>query len=426
MVKKVSLLGLIGLLLVVGTSGYAEVKPTWEIGDAVFRPLRLPLVGGFGHTGIYCCSQSDNNKVSIGTESPYPIQITDSDLKHSMIQGNEKEPPPPYKPVDFVPLEYVLHGMMPYGAYNNGGLSAYQRRKIVATAYLQAVKGDCVYEEKNPNRIKYPATNENGWRGSFRCDGFVEYCYEQVKPGGFFTDSDEKECWSKLLDLKYAYGIWPKFYPTALMKKMKKAEANLPEIKKTELYKDGKPLLEIFPWSKVTGAIEIKVKVMDGASGSGIDRVEFYYTDQILINLIDKKDEDKDDEGIMEEYSCNWDVSSISQYPMWRAYARVYDRAGNMSEGEKFVIGNSYDITDGFFVIIDHTPPQVASTTPSNGDTKIYLGKKIRVTFSEEMATETINSDTILVNNGAIVGSVTYAEDLRTAFFVPDEALETV
>ncbi|MEW6621087.1 MAG: Ig-like domain-containing protein [bacterium] len=162
---------------------------------------------------------------------------------------------------------------------------------------------------------------------------------------------------------------------------------------------------------------------MDGASGSGIDRVEFYYTDQILINLIDKKDEDKDDEGILEEYSCNWDVSSIPQYPMWRAYARVYDRAGNMGEGEKFVIGNSYDITDGFFVIIDHTPPQVANTKPANGQTKVYLGNRIRITFSEEMGTETINENTILLNNGAVVGSVSYNPDIRSAFFTPTQPL---
>ncbi|MEW6621438.1 MAG: Ig-like domain-containing protein [bacterium] len=69
---------------------------------------------------------------------------------------------------------------------------------------------------------------------------------------------------------------------------------------------------------------------------------------------------------------------------------------------------------------------EVANTAPDDGDTKICLGKKIRITFSEEMNRETIDTDTILVNNGAIVGSVTYAEDLRTAFFIPDKPLEIV
>ncbi|MEW6620851.1 MAG: hypothetical protein AB1422_16200 [bacterium] len=42
------------------------------------------------------------------------------------------------------------------------------------------------------------------------------------------------------------------------------------------------------------------------------------------------------------------------------------------------------------------------------------------------MNKETINDNTILVNGGSVVGSISYAEDLRTAFFVPDEVLETV
>jgi len=89
MFKKVSLVGLIVWLLVIGTFGYAgKVELNCEIGDAIFRDLRLPVIGGFGHVGIYCCSQSDKNKVSIGIENPYPIQIDNSDFKYSMIQGN--------------------------------------------------------------------------------------------------------------------------------------------------------------------------------------------------------------------------------------------------------------------------------------------------------------------------------------------------
>lgn len=116
MFKKVSLLGLVGLLLLVGGFVYGEIKPNCEIGDAIFRPLGKPfwalgIGSGFGHAGIYCCSQSDKNKVSIGTEDPYPIQIDDSDVNHSVIQANgykKPEWPPEIEEVDFVTLEFAL------------------------------------------------------------------------------------------------------------------------------------------------------------------------------------------------------------------------------------------------------------------------------------------------------------------------------
>lgn len=185
MLKRVFLLGLVGLWLLVGTSAYAKVEPNCELGDAIFRPLKLDLpfgIGnGFGHCGIYCCSQSNKNKVSIGTEDPYPIQINDSDFKHSVIQGNgyRKDNPdwsPETKEVDFDTLDFALAGLEYWGACNNGGLNAKERRRIVATAYKQAVEFNCVYNHKDPNLIKKPATSPTE-DGSFRCDGFVEYCY---------------------------------------------------------------------------------------------------------------------------------------------------------------------------------------------------------------------------------------------------------
>ena len=437
MFKRISLFGLIGVLLLLGVSVYAgEVKLNCEIGDAIFRPLTMPLgIGnGFGHVGIYCCSQSDKSKVSIGTEDPYPIQIDNSDFKYSMIQvnGYKKDLPPDIKEIDFVTLEFALDGRKPWGAYSNGRLLAKDRRQIIATAYKQTqiqgtkyvkyATGDPKKNEK-PEDIKKPDV-------SFRCDGFVEYCYEQVV-GGFFSDEEERDCWSSLLDKKYAGGIWPKFYPKALMELMQEAKAVLPQVKFLKVYKpDGTEVGKndwIMAGEKYTVKIQVTDETKEGLQdGSGIDKVELFC--RIRIPNEEKKigEEDKD-EDIGKIYEFDWTptITTVGN-SLYELFVQTYDRAGNKTlvDNSKFVYGSPYTAEDPFPTIVDNKPPQVLTTAPLNNATKIYIDKKIKITFSEKMDDETINRDTILVNNGSVVGSVTYNEDLKTAFFTPDKPLD--
>ncbi len=64
MFKKVLLMVVVGLLMSIGHSNlYAqETKiiswPNCEMGDAIFRDLRIPFLGWVGHVGIYFCSKS--------------------------------------------------------------------------------------------------------------------------------------------------------------------------------------------------------------------------------------------------------------------------------------------------------------------------------------------------------------------------------
>ncbi|MEW6095372.1 MAG: Ig-like domain-containing protein, partial [bacterium] len=418
MFKRIMLIVGVGLLM--SSSHAQETKiiawPNCEMGDAIFRDLRIPFVGWAGHVGIYFCSKSapiEGADFTIdGDGFITKIDIQESDMTHSMIQGNgykEENPqwPPEIKEVGLVTLDFALHGLPPWGAYNDGKLTAYERRRIVGFAYQQAYRG-CRYATGDPKKgekprdIKNPATEENGWKGSFRCDGLVEYCYEKIGRG-FFNAQDELDCWwgSSLKEIHI-----PKFYPESLAKKMKMIEATAPQIVSTELWKGGKGIEED---EKITGMVTVKVKVKDGTNGSGIDRVKFYWDDWFespynIEHLIDEKDDDKNDDGVEQEYSCNWDTTTVETGESYWVYTKVYDRAGNIATGEIFRITTSYTIDDGFSIIIDHTPPQVARTIPANGQTKVYLGNRIRITFSEQMATETINADTILLNNGAVVG----------------------
>ncbi|MEW6095374.1 MAG: Ig-like domain-containing protein, partial [bacterium] len=289
-------------------------------------------------------------------------------------------------------------------------------------------KSKCKFNHKDPDKIKNPATEESGWKGSFRCDGFVEYCYEQVVPGGFFTDEEERDCWSSLLDKEYDEGVWPTFYPKALMKRMQKAEKIPPQILSFKLYKGTEEIKE-GGLLKKDDVVTIKTFVTDEDEGSGIDRVDLYYQEvygQLLgkgtLTLITTLD---DDEDIEKEYNYDWTVPSTTiTFLDCEVSAVAYDRAGNtIGTVGKFWTGSPYHVKEPFRVIIDNVPPTVVRSIPANGQTKVYLGNRIRITFSEQMATETINADTILLNNGAVVGSVSYNPDIKTAFFTPTQPL---
>jgi len=70
----------------------------------------------------------------------------------------------------------------------------------------------------------------------------------------------------------------------------------------------------------------------------------------------------------------------------------------------------------------DTTAPTVSSITPVEGATDVDVNTAITVTFSEAMDPSTITTDTFLVNDGDIAGTVTYSD--KTATFTPTTTLD--
>ncbi|MDI6736138.1 MAG: Ig-like domain-containing protein, partial [bacterium] len=446
MFKRV-LLVVAGLLIIGGilkpVYGGERMLHGCEIGDALFGQVNfwgIPLPPGLarlGHAGLYYCSSTrEEPKWDPRTD------LVNSNMEFATIEAIYTVAKG--ATVQISKFTESFSNRYYSGAYNNGALTAGQRVDIVTRAYHQlGAKGTSPF----PWIRKWPAIKDpnhaNVGSRTFSCDGLVEYCYEQVIPGGFFNEEEEKDCVPKVKIIEIpefiflAKGKLPKFYPVALMKKMTKADYEKPEILEFKLEKDGKVLK---PNDKLTGEVKLRLKTTDKNTGSGIDKVEFYYKHQLLyhylpptrITMIDTPDNQP-------EYTYDWNTGALPEL-IYEVYGIAYDRAGNKNyawfypnqailkskakaEAEEILEPDSV-IGPVTPIIIDHTPPQVVRTCPGNNDTKIYLAKHIRVTFSEGMGTETINEDTILVNNGAIIGSVTYSEDLRTAFFVPEEPLE--
>lgn len=79
------------------------------------------------------------------------------------------------------------------------------------------------------------------------------------------------------------------------------------------------------------------------------------------------------------------------------------------------------------YVGSDTTAPTVSSTSPANNATGVAINTAITATFSESMASSTINTDTFtLFDNGTnsyVSGTVTYDSSSKTATFTPSSNL---
>lgn len=74
----------------------------------------------------------------------------------------------------------------------------------------------------------------------------------------------------------------------------------------------------------------------------------------------------------------------------------------------------------------DIVPPMVSATTPANDATGVSTNSPLRIAFSEPMAPETLNPETVLLQDssgGAIGGAVSYAD--RVATFTPAAWLDS-
>jgi Bacterial Ig-like domain len=117
--------------------------------------------------------------------------------------------------------------------------------------------------------------------------------------------------------------------------------------------------------------------------------------------------------GNYSTWSYNW--SSIPAEGTYNIRSRATDGAGNVETPGP-----------GVNLIVDWTPPQVASTSPTNGQTNVAVTTNaVRATFTEAnaMNASTINTGTFLLNGGAVAGSVSYDVGTKTATFTPASEL---
>ena len=303
---RIFLILIIALLILccVNNCPNGDGSPGSEIGDAVFRSLNVWDLGRtkkclVGHVALY--RNSDGK-----TDWDPNVSIIDSDLKHSVIQATGEGTELGWQTFQFF-LNNLKQNERGYTASEL--LSVETRKRLIENAKEQyGASYPQLFEEWYYPRIMTPNTPTE--IGCFRCDGLVEYIYEQ-EGIEFFTEEEKKQCffWDESGWLEF-----PKFYPEALRKRMKSNSPSKPELIIT-IPQNG---------ASVETQMSIELVTDDGQNGSGIDRVEIY-VDGLLLHL---DDEDSDGEKTVHYI---WNTQEIADGEH-KIKVVSYDRAGNRTE----------------------------------------------------------------------------------------------
>ena len=194
-------------------------------------------------------------------------------------------------------------------------LSALQRKKIVQTAREQLrARYHLFWGYKNPG-------SPIGWNDSFRCDGLVEYCYEQVG-----IDLVPGDTWRSLSPLKQMNS--PLF--------VERTKADPPEISEICLKDEGGEIIELNQQGRyeVQGTINIEFSATDGRAGSGLSIAELWLGEpddtpyELPGERIYKSDAKYDIDNV---YATFFDTTSV-EVGEYTLYVRAYDQAGNGSK----------------------------------------------------------------------------------------------
>jgi len=271
-------------------SALAYARPVFEKGDAIYRKGDFPGAWILGHAGLYW----EWEDLDRDGEPNDP-----DDLKtHKTIESRKEEGGVVEKTFEDFYTGYIF-----WGVYTKLSLCATQRRVIVDTAENQ--KG-CRYEffwgYKSPDE-------------SFRCDGLVEYCYEEAGADivGFDT-------WLTLTPMGQRNALSER-------ESAEVVEAKIHEINikgSTAPFKNGKYWVDedatIVPYAN------------DGPNGSGITLMELW-----LGEPDDTPDEmpgkrlmlDDTDYRIIHIYSYAWFINTVEEGG-YDLYVKGYDQAGNV------------------------------------------------------------------------------------------------
>ena len=333
-----------------------EYSPGSEIGNAVFRPLSVYDPGGqgwcmIGHTALYRCSNGNRDW------SP-DTSMKNSDLTQSVIQATGEGTVVGWHTFQFFLGGYQADG---WGYTSSNRPNTVTRLKLIKDAKEQyGAKYPKLRANPDENEWYYPKimtpnSSPGSGDGCFRCDGLVEYVYEQENMG-FFSEDEKYHCW-----FRDSLGHWigfPIFYPQALRERMTDEGCYPPYLEMVEP-QNGDTIENVVP-------IVVNTYDRPQGIGSGIDRVDIF----IDRNLMYRDDEDCD--GV-KEVNYTWDTNGVNA-GLHRITVKSYDRAGNMAEKE--------------ILVYKGHAPWVIWTTPADGATDIEVDKDkvdVFIVFSKAM-----------------------------------------
>ena len=306
-------------LLIPGLHMSYAAERVFEKGDALYRPKRFALTGVlFGHAALYLNSGSAYRFTREQALAEALPDLLESDIGHSVIQA-----PGSPQSIQIATFADFKGSQAFWGAYSNSNHTARRRHNIVIVAGQQ---------------LETPYTLFSHWKGpdKFRCDGFVSFAYAHPLVG---TPISENE------------GGWLTNFP--------RTQRNRLTLRTSAQGPSCQPAARTPSGSNFVLSTSL---VRDDASGSGVDRVEFYNGNPASGGAILGKD-DHDSNAIAglpgsDSYSVN---SSVD--PGANLYTRVYDQAGNFATCsiEGTLTGTSDLAQNSPNVVEDVTPPTIGT-----------------------------------------------------------------
>ncbi|WP_426755807.1 Ig-like domain-containing protein [Myxococcus sp. Y35] len=142
------------------------------------------------------------------------------------------------------------------------------------------------------------------------------------------------------------------------------------------------------------GTVELRLAV----TGHAPDRVELLKNGEVLAELASP-------------YVYTWDTSSEAE-GTYRLEARA-------------TLGDTAVVSERRDVVVDRTPPHVASRVPEPGAQEVWVQSPIRAEFSEPMKASTVTTESVHLRVGdvAVAHTVSLSEDGKTLTVVPVTAM---
>jgi hypothetical protein len=334
-------------------------SPGGEIGNGIFRPLHSIIDK---HAAIYRSSDAKKDW------NP-AFSIEESNFQHSVIQATGVQYLLHWQ--DYLTFLWGWHHITATQGNTCVDIDIEKRKKIISTARSQ-------YGAPYPSQpwtwpaIKAPKNKYTQYpNGSFRCDGIIEYCYEQVF-NIYHINPDDRGFFSKL----HEQLCYLSFTPTNLYMRMPLDFPKGPEV-------------EIF----INEENEIVIFSDDKQNGSGVDWIGLYidevYWEEGLFGTINPQIENLlfscDDDA---DYVASVSVPTATLPPETnRLIAVAADRAGN------------FGVDTLFFSLV------VVKHQPCRGDENVDIYKVMEIEFSESMDTTSARQALEIKNkkNGAII-----------------------
>jgi len=283
-------------------AAYATDRPVAEKADAIYRAGSLLGSAGFGHAGLYYQYPGYN----LDPKDPYS-HLTIESLKNSGVTcGN---------------FGKFIHATFFWSVRTSIYFNYLKRQDIILTAKRQLGAAYGVIRYKNPGGT--PGNAEP----SFRCDGLVEYCFEQA---GIDIVSGDTQWWH----------IYPSMQKDHLHLRSSAEEKILipQEISFIRPAEDGEIINGIYTLSAFASDLTSEL------DGSGITKVEFWAgepddTPNVYPGLLLGSDEQDTLLTGHYQYPCDTTKYPNGEYTL---YAKAFDQAGNtkLSEGVTVILEN--------------------------------------------------------------------------------------